>query len=200
MRGRRAVILGLGGAAGAVAFMLGLGAWRTRGRSSANAVLPLPIGEMGWRLTDHRGEAVRPADWLGRPGMVFFGFTWCPDVCPTTLSDISGWLEELGTDADLLTVALISVDPERDPPAVLADYLANFNPQIAGLTGPANQIARAAEDFRVTYRKVPRDDGDYTMDHTAGVFLFHADGRFASIIDFHEDRRFAVPKIRRILS
>lgn len=180
--------------------MLGLGAWRTRGRPSANAVLPLPIGDMGWQLTDHRGQAVRPADWLGRPVMVFFGFTWCPDVCPTTLSDISGWLEVLGAEADRLTVVLISVDPERDTPAVLADYLSNFDPQIARLTGPTGQIARAAEDFRVTYRKVPRDDGDYTMDHTAGVFLFHADGSFASIIDFHEDRRFAVPKIRRTLS
>lgn len=200
MRGRRAVILGLGGAAGAVAFMLGLGAWRTRNRPSANAALPLPISDMGWQLTDHRGQTVRPADWLGSPAMVFFGFTWCPDVCPTTLSAISGWLEELGTEADRLTVALISVDPERDTPEVLADYVGNFDPRIVGLTGPEAQIARAAEDFRVTYRKVPRDDGDYSMDHTAGVFLFHADGRFASIIDFHEDRRFALPKIRRTLN
>ncbi len=180
--------------------MLGLGAWRARNRPAANAVLPLPIGEMGWQLTDHRGRTVRPADWLGRPAMVFFGFTWCPDVCPTTLSAISGWLEELGTEADRLIVALISVDPERDTPEVLADYVGNFDPRIVGLTGPKAQIARAADDFRVIYRKVPRDDGDYTMDHTAGVFLFHADGRFANIVDFHEDRRFAVPKIRRTLS
>ena len=180
--------------------MLGLGAWRTRNRPSAKAALPLSIGEMGCLLSVHRGQTVRPADWLGRPAMVFFGFTWCPDVCPTTLSDISGWLEELGADADRLTVALISVDPERDTPDVLAEYVGNFDLRIVGLTGPEAQIARAADDFRVTYRKVPRDDGDYTMDHTAGVFLFHADGRFASIIDFHEDRRFAVPKIRRTLS
>ncbi|MCA0273831.1 MAG: SCO family protein [Proteobacteria bacterium] len=200
MRGRRAVILGLGGAAGAVAFMLGLGAWRTRNRPAANAVLPLPVSNMGWQLTDHRGQTVRPTDWLGRPVMAFFGFTWCPDVCPTTLSAISGWLEELGAEADRLTVALISVDPERDTPDVLADYVGNFDPRIVGLTGPEAQVARAAEDFRVTYRKVPRDDGDYTMDHTAGVFLFYADGRFASIIDFHEDRRFALPRIRRTLN
>lgn len=199
MRGRRAVILGLGGTAGAVAFMLGLGAWRTRNRPVANAVLPLPISGMNWELTDHRGQTLRPADWAGRPVLVFFGFTWCPDVCPTTLSDISGWLEALGPEADRLTIALISVDPDRDSPQVLADYLANFDPRITGLTGSAAQIARATADFRATYRKVPRDDGDYTMDHTAGVFLFYPDGRFASIIDFHEDRRFAVPKIRRIL-
>ena len=137
--------------------------------------------------------------WIILAVIAFFGFTWCPDVCPTTLSDISGWLEELGPDADRLTVALISVDPDRDSPQVLGDYLVNFDPRIIGLTGAPDQIARAAAEFRVTYRKVPRDGGDYTMDHTAGVFLFYADGRFASIIDFHEDRRFAVPKIQRIL-
>lgn len=199
MLGRRAVILGLGGATSAVAFMLGLGAWRTRNQPKLNAVLPIPIPMMGWQMTDHRGQSVRPADWSGRPVIAFFGFTWCPDVCPTTLSDISGWLEDLGPDADRLTVALISVDPDRDSPQVLGDYLTNFDPRIIGLTGAPDQIARAAAEFRVTYRKVPRDGGDYTMDHTAGVFLFYADGRFANIIDFHEDRRFAVPKIQRIL-
>lgn len=183
-----------------MAFMLGLGAYRTRNGPVLNAALPLSMSEMSWQLTDHRKRAVRSADWIGRPTMVFFGFTWCPDVCPTTLSDISGWLAELGPDADRLNIALISVDPDRDTPDVLAEYVANFDPRIAGLTGTASQIAQAAEDFRVSYRKVPRDGDDYTMDHTAGVFLFYPDGRFATIIDFHEDRRFAVPKIRRTLS
>lgn len=180
--------------------MLGVGAYRTRNRPTRSELLPLPIGEMSWALTDHQGRSVRPKDWAGRPIMVFFGFTWCPDVCPTTLSDISLWLEELGADADRLIVALLSVDPERDTPAVLADYVSSFDPRIIGLTGPADEVAQAAGDFRVTYRRVDKDGGDYTMDHTAGVFLFHPDGRFASIIDFHEDRRFAVPKIRRTLS
>ena len=76
--------------------MLGVGAYRTRNRPARSELLPLPIGEMTWTLTDHRRRSVRPADWIGRPTMVFFGFTWCPDVCPTTLSDISLWLEELG--------------------------------------------------------------------------------------------------------
>ncbi len=200
MRRRRTIILGVGSVVGAMAFMLGLGAYRTRNGPVLNAALPLSMSEMSWQLTDHRKRAVRSADWIGRPTMVFFGFTWCPDVCPTTLSDISGWLEELGPDADRLNIALISVDPDRDTPDVLAEYVANFDPRIAGLTGTASQIAQAAADFRVSYRKVPRDGDDYTMDHTAGVFLFYPDGRFASIIDFHEDRRFAVPKIRRTLS
>ena len=200
MRRRRAIILGAGGAVGAVALMLGVGAYRTRNGAARDALVPRPIAEMTWTLTDHQGRSVQPTDWAGRPVMVFFGFTWCPDVCPTTLSDISLWLEELGADADPLVVALISVDPERDTPDVLADYVSNFDPRIMGLTGSGDEIAQAAADFRVTYRRVDKDGGDYTMDHTAGVFLFHPDGRFASIIDFHEDRRFAVPKIRRILS
>ena len=130
--------------------------------------------------------------------MVFFGFTWCPDVCPTTLSDISGWLDDLGPDADRLNVSLITVDPERDSPEVLADYLSHFDPRIVGLTGTLSEIERAASGFRARFEKVQRD-GDYTMNHTAGVFMFRADGRFASVIDYHEDRRFALPKIRRAM-
>ncbi|MEZ5807283.1 MAG: SCO family protein [Zhengella sp.] len=166
--------------------------------SSSADLLPVPISEMDFDLISHGGERVRPADWIGRPTMVFFGFTWCPDVCPTTLSDISGWLDDLGPDADRLNVSLITVDPERDSPEVLADYLSHFDPRIVGLTGTLSEIGRAASGFRARFEKVPRED-DYTMDHTAGVFLFRADGRFASIIDYHEDRRFAVPKIRRAM-
>lgn len=151
-------------------------------------------------LTDSEGRVRMTADFRGKFLLVFFGFTSCPDVCPTTLSDISLWLEELGADADRMIVALISVDPERDTPDVLADYVSNFDPRVMGLTGSADDVAQAAADFRATYRRVYKDGGDYTMDHTAGVFLFHPDGRFASIIDFHEDRRFAVPKTLRTLS
>ncbi|WP_425466785.1 SCO family protein [Pararhodobacter zhoushanensis] len=196
---RRAVILGIGGVAGAAAFALGLGGWRTRNRSQSGAdLLPLPFADMSFSLTDQRGNMVRPEDWIGRPTMVFFGFTWCPDVCPTTLSDISGWLEELGTDADRLNVAMITVDPERDTTEVLGDYLSHFDPRIIGLTGTLEEIERAASGFRARFEKLARDD-DYTMNHTAGVFLFRSDGGFASIIDYHEDRRFAVPKIRRAI-
>ena len=193
---RRQLILGLAGAGAAVSYMLAFGAWR---RSKAPSPLPLDLTAMDWQLTDHRGGTVTPADWRGRPVMVFFGFTFCPDVCPTTLMDISSWLEALGPEADQLAISLVTVDPERDTPAALADYLSNFDPRITGLTGTADEIARIAEAFRVTYKKVPTSGGDYTMNHSAGVYLFYPDGRFASIIDFHEDRRFAVPKILRVL-
>lgn len=200
MRTRRAVILGLGGVAGAAAFTLGLGWWQSRRRERTDAaLLPLPVEEMDFSLTDHRGNRVTPADWIGRPTLAFFGFTWCPDVCPTTLSDISQWLEELGPDADRLNVVFLTVDPERDTPEALADYLANFDPRITGLTGPLAEVERAVAGFRAKFEKVPRD-GSYTMNHTSGVFLFRADGRFASIIDYHEDRRFALPKMRRAMT
>ena len=199
MRHRRAVILGLGGVTGALSFTLGLGWWRSGGAVSSSAgLLPVPISEMDFDLISHRGARVRPADWIGRPTMVFFGFTWCPDVCPTTLSDISGWLDDLGPDADRLNISLITVDPERDSPEVLADYLSHFDPRIVGLTGTLSEIERAASGFRARFEKVQRDGG-YTMNHTAGVFMFRADGRFASVIDYHEDRRFALPKIRRAM-
>jgi protein SCO1 len=191
-------MLGLGGTVVATTGTLALGAWRSK--PTVNPDLPIQLSIMDWRLTDHLGQPVGPGDWQGRPVMVFFGFTWCPDVCPTTLIDISDWLEALGGEADPLVVALITVDPARDTPEVLADYVANFDPRIVGLTGSADDIARAAAAFRVTYEKVPRDDSDYTMTHTAGVFLFGRDGRFVGIIDFHEDRRFALPKIRRALA
>ncbi len=199
MRKRQLIVAG-GAAAGAVAFMLAVGAWRSGGRRVDSSPLPLPLSAMSWQLIDERGQQVRVADWVGRPAMVFFGFTFCPDVCPTTLNDISDWLNELGAEADPLIVALITVDPKRDTPEILADYLSNFDPRIIGLTGDPDSVALAADAFRVRYEKLPTEGRDYTMNHTAGVFLFRADGSFASVIDFHEDRKFAVPKIRRALT
>ncbi|PJN95586.1 electron transport protein SCO1/SenC [Amaricoccus sp. HAR-UPW-R2A-40] len=196
---RRTLIFSVASALGAAVGTLALGAWRSGRMAPEDPYRPLPLDRMNWQLTDHAGRSVAAADWLGRPTMVFFGFTWCPDVCPTTLSDISLWLEELGPEADQLLVALITVDPARDTPAALADYLSSFDPRIRGLTGSQSEIARAAEGFRVRYERVPQD-GSYTMNHTAGVFLFDRGGRFVSVIDFHEDRRYALPKLRRILN
>ena len=200
----RRLLLGAGAVTALGAGALGLGWWQVDGPGAAQPAsptrnLPRPLGEMDVTLTDHRGRRVTISDWVGRPSLVFFGFTWCPDVCPTTLSDISLWLEELGPDADRLNVALISVDPERDTPEVLADYLGYFDPRIVGVTGEPGEVARILGDFRAKAERIEDVNGDYTMNHTAGVFLFRADGSFGSIIDFHEDRRFAVPKIRRAM-
>lgn len=160
--------------------------------------IPLPLSAMDFELTDHRGRAVRPSDWIGRPTLVFFGFTYCPDVCPTTLSNIAAWLDDLGDGGRRLNVAFVSVDPERDTPEALADYVSAFHPRIVGHTGTPEQVAGAARAFRVAYAKV-QAGGDYTMDHTALVFLMDRNGRFSGTIDIHEDRRSALSKLRRLL-
>jgi len=201
----RRLLLGAGAVTALGAGALGLGWWQVDGPGAARPAgpspkLPRPLSEMDVTLTDHRGRRVTISDWVGRPSLVFFGFTYCPEVCPTTLSDISLWLDGLGAEADLLNVALITVDPERDTIAALADYLTYFDPRITGYTGTPKEIARVAEAFRVRVERRPLGEDDYTMDHTSGVLLFRADGRFGSIIDYHEDRASALPKIRRVLS
>ena len=163
--------------------MLGVGAYRTRNRPARSEVLPVPIGQMTWTLTDHQGRLVRPSDWAGRPVMVFFGFTWCPDVCPTTLSDISLWLEELGADADRLIVALISVDPERDTPEVLAEYVKAFHPSFIGLHGDEATTAAVARDFKVFYAKQAGSTaGSYSIDHSTGSYAFDPQGRLRLLV------------------
>lgn len=184
--------------------VIGIGWWQVDGPGADRSIgVPAPglpaIKNMSFRMTDHEGVPVGPEQLLGRPSLVFFGFTYCPDVCPTTLANISGWLEDVGPDAKRLNVVLISVDPDRDTPEVLADYVAAFHPQIRGWTGSPEDLAKTASAFRATYKITPLDDGDYTMDHTASVFLFDAVGEFKSTIDFHESIEIAVPKIRRVL-
>ena len=155
---------------------------------------------MEFRLFDHEGDVVGPERLIGSPSMVFFGFTYCPDVCPTTLSDISGWLDDLGEEVEGMNVVFITVDPERDTIEAMAEYVSYFHPAIRGWTGPDEEIARAARGFRARYERVPMEDGDYTMNHTASVFLFDAQGQFTTMIDYHEPREYAVPKIRRALN
>jgi cytochrome oxidase Cu insertion factor (SCO1/SenC/PrrC family) len=110
--------------------------------------------ESEFSLVDHTGKAVTDEDFAGKWQLVFFGFTYCPDVCPTTLNDVSVVLEELGDDAEQVQPLFISVDPERDTPKVMADYVANFDPRIVGLTGSPEQVEAAAQAFRVYYAKV----------------------------------------------
>ena len=174
---RRSLILALGGGLGAAAATLGLGWWRSRPSAGA-ALLPLPVTEMAFTLTDHRGATVRPADWIGRPTMVFLGFTWCPDVCPTTLSDISGWLEELGPDADRLNPVFITVDPERDTPELLKAYMANFDPSFVALRPTPEQLQPLLKDFKIYAKKVEgKSATSYTMDHSAQSYLYDPQGR-----------------------
>jgi protein SCO1/2 len=116
----------------------------------------------------------------GHPFLVFFGFTHCPDICPTTLFDMSQMMKALGPDADRVGVLFITVDPDRDTSKVLKDYLSNFDPRLRGLTGDQAQIDAAIKEYRVYAKKVPLENGDYTMDHTAIVYLMDKDGRFVA--------------------
>ena len=199
MRRRRMLRYGAAGL-GALGLTLFVGWWRVDGPGAPVAVeqRPVDLTAMDFRLTDHEGNAVGPETLVGRASMVFFGFTFCPDVCPTTLADISGWLDDLGAEAKRMNVVFITVDPERDTVSAMKEYVGYFHPALRGWTGSPGEIARAAEGFRVIYEKVPVEGG-YTMNHTAGVFLFNAVGQFVSTIDYHEPREFAVPKIRRTL-
>jgi protein SCO1 len=133
-----------------------------------------------FHLEDQNGKPVSDQDMKGRPFLVFFGFTHCPDICPTTLFDMSQMLKKLGPDADRMGALFITVDPERDTPAALKDYLSNFDPHLRGLTGDQAAVDVAIKAYRVYAKKVPLKDGDYTMDHTAMVYLMDKDGHFVA--------------------
>src|SRR5882672_219357 len=120
-----------------------------------------------FRLTDQNGKTFTDQDLKGRPFLVFFGFTHCPEICPTTLFEVSEILRKLGPDAERVRAVFITIDPERDTPGALKEYLSSFDPRLAALTGDAAAIAAVAKAYRVYVKKVPLDEGDYTMDHTA---------------------------------
>ncbi len=150
---------------------------------------PSPIGQAAaavggpFHLEDQSGKVVTEQDMKGRPFLVFFGFTHCPDICPTTLFDMSQLLKQLGPDADRTGALFITVDPERDTAAVMKDYLSNFDPHLRGLTGDQAAINQAIREYRVYAKKVPLKDGDYTMDHTAVVYLMDKSGNFVAPFD-----------------
>ena len=152
-----------------------------------------------FRLEDQSGKPVSEQDLQGRPYLVFFGYTHCPDVCPATLFEISEVMRALGRDADRAGALFITVDPERDTPAVLKDYLSNFDPHLRGLTGDPAAVAAALKAYRVYAKKVPLDGGDYTMDHTAMVYLMDKDGRFVAPFNLKQTPEAAAAQLRGYL-
>ena len=150
-------------------------------------------------LVDQKGNEVTDRTLLGKPTVMFFGFTHCPEVCPTTLYEMTLVLEELGEDAGNINSVFVSVDPERDTREALADYLQAFDPHIVGLTGPMAEIQRMAKAYRVYFRKVPMDGGDYTVDHTALVYLFDAEGKFVGPLNLKQEPKQAAEPVRELL-
>lgn len=188
----------------AAAVMSAFAGWLTVDRLLGNQTESEMAGISGFggpfTMRDQRGEIVTERNLLGKPSLLFFGFTNCPDVCPTSLADISAWFEELGPDADKLNAFFVTVDPERDTQSHLADYLTAFDKRIRGLSGTAEETKAIAKAWRVFYRRADRGNGDYSMDHSASVFLVNRQGRLAATIDFHESRETAIPKLRRLLA
>jgi protein SCO1/2 len=141
-----------------------------------------------FKLIDQNGQPISDADLKGKPFLVFFGYTHCPDVCPTTLFEVSEVMRSLGKDADRAKALFISVDPDRDTPAVLKDYLSSFDPHLIGLTGDQAALNAVEKSYRVYAKKVPTGkDGDYSMDHSAIVYLMDKSGRF--VAPFKLDRK-----------
>ncbi|RFC65518.1 SCO family protein [Fulvimarina endophytica] len=150
-------------------------------------------------MTDQHGNPVTREIFKGKPTALFFGFTHCPEVCPTTLSELTVAARNLGEKADELNVVFVTVDPERDTPSVLADYVGAFDERIVALTGSQDQLGAMARDWGVFYEKVPLEDGNYTMDHTSTVFLINRAGEFTGTIGYGEDIGMAARKLLRLV-
>jgi len=133
-----------------------------------------------FKLIDQSGKPITDEDMKGHAFLVFFGYTHCPDICPTTLFEMSEVMRALGKDADRINALFITVDPERDTPAVMKDYLSSFDPHLRGGTGDQKAIDAVEKAYRVYAKKVLADKGDYSMDHTALVYLMDKQGRFVA--------------------
>jgi protein SCO1/2 len=152
-----------------------------------------------FRLINQDGQTVTDQDFRGRPFLAFFGFTHCPDVCPTTLFEVSEIIRNLGADADRVRAVFFPVDPERDTPAALKEYLSSFDPRMSGLTGSLEDIAAVAKSYRAIYRKVPLEQGGYTMDHTAIVYLMDKQGRFVAPFSLKRTTEASAAELRKHL-
>ncbi|BBO01162.1 MULTISPECIES: SCO family protein [Bradyrhizobium] len=152
-----------------------------------------------FQLTDQNGKAVTDKSLKGKPTLIFFGYTHCPDVCPTSLFEISEVLRALGKDADKVNAVFISVDPERDTPATMKEYLSSFDPHLEGLSGDPAETAKVITSYRVYAKKVPTKDGDYTMDHTALIYLMDRDGRFVSPFNLKRTPEEAAADLKKYL-
>ena len=155
----------------------------------------------GFALTDHTGKPRTLADFKGKAVVVFFGYTQCPDVCPTTMAEMATVMQKLGPLADQVQVLFITLDPERDTQQLLASYVPAFDKRFIGLRGTPEQTAKTAKEFKVFYAKVPGSDpNSYTIDHTAGSYVFDRDGRLRLFIRHGQGPDPIVHDLRQLLS
>jgi protein SCO1 len=158
---------------------------------------PRPVGG-AFALTDQDGREVTERDLLGKPTMIFFGFTSCPDVCPSTLLDITNWLTQLGPDADRLNVVFVSVDSEYDTAARIKLYLSSFDPRIRGFVGTETQIQKITDAYGVRYKRIVHSDGGYTYSHSALIYLMDRQGRYVGFLRYEDPDTEAVAKLHRL--
>jgi protein SCO1/2 len=151
-----------------------------------------------FQLVDQDGRSVTDKTFAGKPSVIFFGYTSCPDICPTTLMDLSNWLKALGPAANKLNILFISIDPARDTPAHVRDYLSSFDPRIRGLTGTNDQVAAVAREYRVYYKRIDEKDGNYTMDHSGAMYLMNSAGRFVAPLSWQTEDSLAIERLRTL--
>jgi protein SCO1 len=174
-------------------------ALRDNPRGAAGTMLASAIGG-SVRLTDQNGKTVTDADLKGKWSLVYFGYTHCPDACPTALNDISIALEDLGTKRDAVRPVFITVDPERDTPEALKAYVTSFDAPILALTGTPEQVAQAAKGYRVYYAKHPEAGGDYSMDHSSVIYVMDAQGRFTASFTHESTPEQIAERLKKLLT
>jgi protein SCO1 len=178
---------------------------RLTGKSSAPAFHSTDItgAEFARRLElpDADGRVRTLADWKGKVVIVFFGYTQCPDFCPTTLAELAQIKKSLGAEGDRVQVVFVTVDPERDTPQVLKAYVANFGADVVGLRGSLEQTAAVAQEFKVFYAKVPgKTPGSYSMDHSAASFVFDPSGAARLYVPYGADPKAFADDLRLLLA
>jgi protein SCO1/2 len=163
------------------------------------ALVPGEAFGQPFTLVDFNGAAVTEAAFRGQPTLVFFGFTQCPEICPTTLYELNGWLDTLGPDGEKVAAYFVTVDPERDTAEILKQYVTAISDRIVGITGDPADVAAMLTGFHVYAKKVPLENGEYTMDHTASIFLLDSQGQFVGTIGYDEAPENALAKLKRLV-
>jgi protein SCO1/2 len=188
----------------AVVVLGGVLAWLTfEVTRSKEQITEGPFG-VPFQLVAQNGQPITEEAFRQKPTALFFGFTHCPEVCPTTLFELNGWMQQVDPDGTKLGGYLVTIDPERDTPELLGQYISNVTDRITGISGEPAKVEEMAKGFKVYFKKVPLDEkqpeGDYTMDHTASVFLLDEGGRFAGTISYGENPDVAVKKLQNLIS
>ncbi len=200
---RLLVVVALGLVLGALLAVIALPSVRERLTGSVAPIASVGKAQVGgpFSLIDHTGKAVSDKDFRGRFMLVYFGFTYCPDVCPTGLQVMAAALDKLGAKADRIAPLLVSIDPERDTPAQLADYVKAFHPRLVGLTGTPEQIADVARVYRVYFKKVKdeKSTAGYTVDHTSVIYLMDPKGEFVAHFTHATAVDAIVARLQRVL-